>query len=131
MSKIVAASTKVDTTSLALHETVVMNGKMAVILSKGEGWYTYLGDSSEYDDTFLAATARCFVEKVLAGSVAEAVEQWNNFFKPPRSYDEDDSDLSLYVKWVPVGTKFRIAWNSENQMEFIEIYNEHIWMIAR
>ena len=103
-------------------EKLVRDGKVAVIYSPGfgAGWYTW--NYSEYGhelmfDPVLAA----YVDE---GKIAEAESYIAMRF--PEAYASGVADL--VVKWIPVGTAFRIHEYDGN--ESIELEQEMDWLTA-
>jgi hypothetical protein len=102
-------------------ERVIKDGKVAVVISVnyGCGWSTYC---SKQCAEILAFHPK-IVDMVLNNQII--TEEWmkDNFgISIFGSYDD------LIVRWIPVGTKFRIT--EYDGAEGIEIYNPDAWYEA-
>jgi hypothetical protein len=100
-------------------EKVIRNGLVAVLYSPeyGAGWYSWHSvEELLYDPNIV-----CWLENNEREKITSYME-----LKYPNVYVGDLNDLK--IKWIPVGTSFRIREYDGN--ESIEIKEEVDWQIA-
>ena len=89
-------------------DKVIRDGKVAVLVSLGcsAGWSTLVSEvSDEYRDTYLFHPK--LIQMVEEGRHREITEEWMEKELGIKDATVIGRD-GLYIKWVPVGTKFII-----------------------
>ena len=99
----------------------IKDGMVAVLVSPrhGAGWYSWHGNEELLYDPKL-------VEMVEEKTSAQTIELYCNEVYGNKSYYGGADDLE--VKWIPVGTPFRI--DEYGGAEIIEIRDKIEWMVA-
>jgi hypothetical protein len=104
---------------------LIQNGKVAVLYSTGygAGWYTW---NTEYGTDLLFDSG--IVDLVLARQAGQLPTELEAYItlKYPNAYLGGVRDLE--VRWVPVGTKFRI--DEYDGSESIVLFDEDDWVTA-
>lgn len=103
-------------------ERVVRDGKVAVLYSPGfgAGWSTW-GDSEFRDRLLFDPEVVAWVEGGKVGSLPDLEAKYGIDF-----YDGGASDLT--VRWVPIGTRFRI--HEYDGSESVVLFEEEDWVLV-
>ena len=104
-------------------ERVVRDGKVAVLYSPGfgAGWSTWAG-SEIAERLIFDPEVVAWVEGGKQGPVPDMETKYGDDY----FYDGGASDLE--IRWVPVGSRFRI--NEYDGSESVVLFEEENWLIA-
>lgn len=104
-------------------DKVIHDGKVAVIYSPGygAGWYSW---NTDYPDIIFDPQVVFWIENGKNDSDITDLESYLE-----RTYPEGYFSLyQLVIKWIPVGTKFRI--HEYDGSESIVYFEDDIWITA-
>lgn len=106
----------------------IRDGKVAVIFSFDDRWSLMVHDGNDdfflHDDVLVSLIeARQFDEipEFVAKQFPESDFWW---------LDNGDRLQNLVIKWVPIGTKFRVVSLVDGMGEMVEILNINDWKTA-
>lgn len=103
-------------------ERVVRDGRVAVLYSPGfgAGWSTW-GDSEIRDRLLFDPEVVAWVEGGKQGPLPDLEAKYGEYF-----YDGGADDLA--IRWVPVGTRFRV--HEYDGSESVVLFDEDEWVEA-
>jgi hypothetical protein len=113
--------------SASLWEKTIRDGKVAVVISPGygAGWSTWNSGDLEYDKFFIFGTSD-FIKMIESGADESVLTSYVKSHISKTVYL--DGIDTLVIKWVPIGTKFRVV--EYDGAESVELHDETKWVIA-